>query len=846
MDLFNPTTGEKKTFEDPAEAQRAILNGTYMPLKNSMVELVDQDGNAAGAYSSSRLQDVLRSGSVFLPDDKIARKLSLQREVEGKEVETGLLSAADMAGFGLPTAFGMIDEERLDAARDLNPIAAGLGDVAGVGAQFGLSALTGGAYGGFGAAARAGKAVQTGITAGRELGVLGRIGAKVAGEATEGLIAGAPFTLAEGVKAFNDNPNYTAETIAQSALMNAGFGALLGGTIQAGKETVKGLSKALFKGTGSTAENAFVSSLAGNGQESNVNKFRKLFNDNHNPYSFFKENDLLKKFNESETEWLERLKIKTNEVGAEIGNVIDNSSELSDKINKTNWENYLLSNNVNLDQRGFKNAFGDFLSTLSGTEKQFGINDLEKNLYDNVLTPLKKGGAGKSLYRQAKVKIDDIVDNIRNKAIDEFSDVLAANNISRAEAMDIIKQYNPKLSIKQLQNEQQVLRNYSERFKVEPSLIQEELNTTRNIVNDFRDGMIDDLGQEIGSAELKELNRQYRTLSTANEMLDKKIGKLMNNRSLSLTDNIWGGAQGVSGALLGGHFGAIAGLVGNYATAGMSAFTNKFLRENGPALVARFGDNPRALSAVISDAFVNTKLAGVANVLTGKTGNLPKIVKTNIPNSLFDILKSQGIDVDNTDGENKEVSAYNTILTGLSDPDSPLKNLFDNYKTDMPNVAAAGLEQEQRIINYLVSKLPKNSFATQPFAPKFNPTKQEIRGFTQAYQVVSDPTIVLDKLAQNKLTKNDVITLKATYPAIYQKMVDNVKAAGLEKNYKLNNVRKQQIALLLDDQAPTNFYAGLAANQAAYSNNDKQEEMTQSGAGKINNIPQQEQMDITR
>ena len=112
-------------------------------------------------------------------------------------------------------------------------------------------------------------------------------------------------------------------------------------------------------------------------------------------------------------------------------------------------------------------------------------------------------------------------------------------------------------------------------------------------------------------------------------------------------------------------------------------------------------------------------------------------------------------------------------------------------------LASLVADKKLAAINYLQSQIPKDTNPPKAFQKNnWKPTTRQKQEFLQKVAVVNDPMIVWNKYQAGTLTKIERDALIATYPAIYQKMVDKINLIAYDPREKpLTSDQTKQLAM---------------------------------------------------
>lgn len=116
-----------------------------------------------------------------------------------------------------------------------------------------------------------------------------------------------------------------------------------------------------------------------------------------------------------------------------------------------------------------------------------------------------------------------------------------------------------------------------------------------------------------------------------------------------------------------------------------------------------------------------------------------------------------------------------------------------------PETAQALIETQLRAVAFLHEKMPKDPDSQpSPFSPRWQPSDSEISTFERYADAVQNPLGVLDDLEAGTVTQEQVETLQAVYPSIYEEL----KAQLIERAAQLQGTLpyrdRLQLSLLFD------------------------------------------------
>ncbi len=783
-------------FDTAYAGQNALHNPTINPSER-LINIVDDTGKGIGSVPESQLPAYIKKG--YHIESEAQKKLNDYIEDNSGTtgaLKTAALSAANEATFGIGKELikaGLSDEEakELDAKyeglRSANPLAAGLG----TGAGFAGSMFLGGPI--FKGAAKLGQLAEGAVTAGRAaegLGLGTKLLSKAAGGFAENAAVGTALSAPEVINQLRQgNPQEAAEAV----LINAGLGGLLGSAFgAAGLGAKAGLSK-----------------LAGS--------------------------DSLEKLSTDQT--IRSLTHSTDQVSLKLINALENKG-----VSKKELANYVKENNL------FRKLTGSYEDDVipkldelkSAIGKQIGakqdallingvdgpsMNELFGKIQLEVIDPLMANGATRPKARQLQNQLKDFAESM--------SDSQQQRALKEGLNLTALELENKPLSLAVLNNERKALdplihaARQAAKFG-DLNAMEKELNNVRSIFKDTVDTYGEKALGETWRKELGALNKEYQIISTLSEVAERSSIVEQKNQQFALKDLIASGA-------------AFAG--GNVASGILAPIGMKVLRKKGNEWLAKAAD------------YTNNSMINAANqMVDDKLSVIPKILNNTIStagvqaggNSLHRLLNDIGITSDDND-KNKDIAAFNTLSNHLAAqarmPDNHITAIAKAVNPNDPNTAMALNQSGSNVLNYLYNQMPKAPTGPVPFQASWQPTPQQLKAFTSQVAVAADPFVVLDKLGDGSLNQNHVQALKALYPSIYTKLVDQIKQEGMKKNAaKLPYSKKIQLSLLLGEKLDPSLN-NVQSLQASYQQQGKEKPMAE---GKLENVPGSEPTEMQK
>lgn len=279
-------------------------------------------------------------------------------------------------------------------------------------------------------------------------------------------------------------------------------------------------------------------------------------------------------------------------------------------------------------------------------------------------------------------------------------------------------------------------------------------------------------GLEVGSAKLEglsskltdELNSNGEGLKEgAKDRLKEAIGEKI--KDIAKDAGLY--AHGVGGKIIGSAIGTLASTIAKKA---LDVIPEEFIT--------------KGLNATLSaTSLANEQIAKIPEILDQlSTSGFGKAAKA-APN----VLSNAGKDIAEHDGDDqKQFKAFSEKLANNSATQNDQQILGHN---------AAGLNHNQEIqnaysqnsvniLNYIKENIPKNPNKFQMFSTnEWKPTPEQIQNFNSKLDIINNPYIVLDKLKNGTVSKEDMDELKTLYPATYNKITQSILSYGADSKY---------------------------------------------------------------
>lgn len=145
----------------------------------------------------------------------------------------------------------------------------------------------------------------------------------------------------------------------------------------------------------------------------------------------------------------------------------------------------------------------------------------------------------------------------------------------------------------------------------------------------------------------------------------------------------------------------------------------------------------------------------------------------------------------------KEYKDKTAFLSKMQAPDQmtdQIGNITGSAFTDVaPNVQMAVGTQYAKTISFLQSKVPQDPLAGKSlFYDKsgYQPPDSQISSFLRHVRAVEQPMTVLQSIKDGSVTKEEVDTLKAVYPGMYQRLQDSIMNAIIDHGEQIPYKRR--------------------------------------------------------
>ncbi len=291
----------------------------------------------------------------------------------------------------------------------------------------------------------------------------------------------------------------------------------------------------------------------------------------------------------------------------------------------------------------------------------------------------------------------------------------------------------------------------------------ESLRGLRGIIDDELISAADKASAELGTGigdKLRVTNSLYRDLATVNKIAQHQAALTAGSNAISLTDVLSGMTGGVTGLAMGG--------------------ANMVRRKLGNQLAAHVLDKVSRMQAVQNAAtrLDNMLSSGTRAFVEGKGG--PAIRKA-VPVTA------------------EEVRQLRQVTSNPSAVTARVADALGDLPRYAPKVAAAAATTIQRQAAYLNQVLPREppppglSFGKQPQRPISDTERIKAQ---HVIETVKDPSIIVDRLREGRLTQTHVDALKASSPETFLQIQNYIRQHGEELKPALTVQQECNLAIL--------------------------------------------------
>jgi hypothetical protein len=820
--VYDPQT-KKGIRVDSVSAQKGLLSGAYLADANTHYNFVDSKGESLGSLTGQDVYKGLDRGA-SLESARQARQIEEGKSITGA-LKVGALKAGSEALFGLPElAYEHLapkaDVEEWEEKKEAHPVAS----VVGSGLGFAANMAVGGEL--FDAAALAGRGVEGAVLGGRAAQTAAKAaeGASIASKAAEGAsIAGKAGQALNAGRSLAGAATETAPGFGRKLLASAAKMGTEGAVISApqvvteaalgdpkeaaehlfygiGSGAMLGLAAPIFKGAGreilraagkpigldiaaanpleKMVENQTIRSLM-YGTDKRALKLAETANGGTSGLSkWVHENGLVKNVNEHFEDYANRINTKKEEVGGKIGDLY-----------------------AQLDEAGARGLTTPEISARIRSEvidplKRKAGRSAEVSKLEGYLGELKDATAFQTADR---LGVDVVSAEAKQTARAVKADLAAWEKLT-PEAQAEMENTLAGKTVKELENEPVHLNDLWATRKTLDSKIYEEgkASTFGNLTplekeySKIRNLMQEAVEEHANSAldgkfstEIKALNHDYKQANTVAGIVKRSAESETTRRAFSLTDHMMGLGEAAlhAGSALCHPLGAISGLAAMYG--------NKFMRENANAVIAKYGNQVSLYLADKAKMEAEQQIGKIPGIMSKMIAGAPPV--RTIGMNAFSHFLGRPDEKISDDNAIKEISQH---LAAAEDPAKHIGSTVDMLSNGAPQIAEQYKAQNQAVLDYLKQNVPTDPNPPAGFgAPKWTPSKAEVKDFRDKVSIINNPLDVVDLLASGRLNQNHMQALKAAYPAVYSRIVAEITSAAGHK--KVPYSKRMQISMLI-------------------------------------------------
>lgn len=753
-DIKNNTVVEVGIDEVPsmvASGHYAMAKGQQMPILNPEGELGDID--------ASEYMQALQGGYAPATTADIAKHVDIANFGDSP-LQTGLERAASAATFGATDFIASKLEpayaENMRKREELNPVAAVVGEIAGVvgpalvsgGSSLAAKAVSAPIRAAEAVSAATAKAVAKALpSTGMAAKIVADVIPRAAGMGVEGALYGAGNYVSD---ASLGNADWSAESLLSNVGMSGMLGAGLGAGLGIGKlaaapimQKVKGwndVNKLAEQVTG--LQTVKGQKLAGELSEGELAKY--VVNDiNGGSIKPFNSENLAEKaaatldnHNSQLDDLLVSISDEANAVGA-LPSKLEISQKIEVKINNLLSEIKVAGKEAPV--------VGEYAANLK--------NELKK--WKRFLGTLPK-------------EVDDVAAKEASALAAGAPEGFLAETATKASIKDetkalLEKAGKERISVEDLNTLRKQIGAAAKYDKMgDPSKnIYAEIN---NKLYGVMRGIVDDVASKVGSGEeLRELNRKIWLGIKLEPFMDKVALQAEKSNIFNMRDMIAGAAAGAGGPI-------------GYAVAAGRA-------------IQKISENKMVKSAQL--------IYGVK----AAERKLDKAVNDSLRSFFLDAGRGVKASTLKLSTDAKEYDAYTSkVQEYANNPDAFLNHVNKRHigvSRELPTVVASAEAKGLQAMQFLATKMPKQQTLAGMIPRKYIPSTQQRAKFMRYAEIVEDPKRALQHFQSGNLSREHVETLQAIYPELYKKMQSSVAEYTTLHGQKLPYGKKLQLGLLM-------------------------------------------------
>jgi hypothetical protein len=244
------------------------------------------------------------------------------------------------------------------------------------------------------------------------------------------------------------------------------------------------------------------------------------------------------------------------------------------------------------------------------------------------------------------------------------------------------------------------------------------------------------------------------------------------------------------------------------------------------------------------------KLSTIERAIGKTTEAIEKGSKAIFSPSLKTLGKTKGpLTRESTKEEVEDYKQFRDDLSSLHGNPMMMMDSLSGATEELFAIAPATAEGLQRSLmnanQFLASKLP-STMEINPFDEEMEPSASEVSAFNRYRNIIEEPTLALDQIADGTLMPETIETLATVYPGLYNQMkaeLLNQATTMLGKKEKIPYQTKLMISMFLGQPVETSLsLESILSNQMAFAQVNAQEAQGQvafqgkpskAGMGKI-------------
>ncbi len=325
----------------------------------------------------------------------------------------------------------------------------------------------------------------------------------------------------------------------------------------------------------------------------------------------------------------------------------------------------------------------------------------------------------------------------------------------------------------------------------DPTPYQKSLQKLRGIIEEEITTAADAAAEKMATAGMagnySSEKLRYRALGWLNKAAESNAASEMANRSISLSDYVSGSAvtAGSLASLLAGDMGALGAMaISGFMGTGAS-LVNKFLREEGQGIANRLG--MKVLSLRDTAAKQEAEVAGAIKQFfqrsgeTVRAGTLAKSADAGPLLERFELARDK-------------LEKYEQA------PEQKLAKVLGDTPDAAPAVANEVRAVGTRAATFLRSKLPAeriSEYDAQPLLKRKGArvSDSEMAKYLRYVQAVERPRTVIDALARGHVSREGIEALKAVYPRMYADLVGRLELNLAQSTKRLSRSQLVQLSI---------------------------------------------------